>query len=1173
MAFGEEIGNAYIEVHADSRPFRRELKRDARRAGREAGSELGAGMSRGVDDELDDTFSRIGARTRASMTRAGFRAGEGFGEQMKLGVEKRLRNWNINLADSLITGDFSKVAGEFEDLDTALERIDRRLLSLRKGGRLTSDEFRDARRSLEAWGSAIRSGRVTEELDAAHVAAKKLNEEMNKRESRIATREFRSELQALTRDLKSSEAAYEDSHRVALRMNDAMRKGAEARVKANQDVTRTIDLMNDAHRRFSADAIEDRRQYFSEEIDGWLKSREASASFARSTGAGMRALERHFRKNPVVGDHMIDVEAWNRALARVERDTDVVIRRVGRNSNRGLLGSFRGARNNFLNAVGIFGGAIESTVGRGMSKVFDTFGSGLTTLGSKMTDFAGNSGPIGILGRGFESLGDKVSGIGKGGLDGLVVQLGVFVATMVGVMAFIGPLVAGLSGLIAIFTALAVTIGGAVLGAIGSLLPILAALVAVAGTAVVGVMGMTDAMKDMLKPLQEWFDTVKTMVAGRLFSNLEGQVSGLVGFLNSAVTPALEISADALRNFIDGFVTMVNSPAIQDSMRIFRSNLPTILENLGRIFNAVFGSIVGIVSAAGPVVANFLESIAGIAEGFSTWANSSKGREEIRTFFEKAATAAETLFGIIGQIGGILGTLFEEGSGTGQKFLDTIEDLLTAFNTWLGSEEGRAELASWFQFAEDLASKLWEVMQKLGELWDKLDTPENRMVFLVLIGLVGNLIDVLGWFAEKGQDVIQFFQDVKGAIGLVGPAFERFQRWVDDLLDIDWSAVGNTVTQPFEDAWTWLSQWFTDTKEDVARWFNDLFDIDWSAVGATILSGIQDVFDGIGNPFESWSETFTDTFGLLPGLVTSSLTTLPTAIVSPFSLGFSLVSAVLSAAGVNIPAMIAGLPRTIGGLLSSLPGIVSSAFSMAFALARGAVTSGISSVSSFIAALPGRIGALLGGLPGVLASAFSRAFQMAQAAVTGGISTLIALVGSIPSRAAGALGNIGNILYSRGQQLVQGLINGMLSVIPNIASTLASAISSIRLPAIKAPSITMPTIPDIAGLLPWNASGSIVNGAQMVGVGEAGPEAIVPLYRPLSQVDPSVRALSAFAQGLSPASPAAAATESGPLDLSDSTIQRLAQVVLQAAATITASMMAQKQRSDAAVPQTRPRSY
>ena len=45
------------------------------------------------------------------------------------------------------------------------------------------------------------------------------------------------------------------------------------------------------------------------------------------------------------------------------------------------------------------------------------------------------------------------------------------------------------------------------------------------------------------------------------------------------------------------------------------------------------------------------------------------------------------------------------------------------------------------------------------------------------------------------------------------------------------------------------------------------------------------------------------------------------------------------------------------------------------------------------------------------------------------------------------------------------------------------------------------------------ASGALLYGPTRILAGEAGPEAIVPLHRPLSQVDPSVRALSAFAQG------------------------------------------------------------
>lgn len=48
------------------------------------------------------------------------------------------------------------------------------------------------------------------------------------------------------------------------------------------------------------------------------------------------------------------------------------------------------------------------------------------------------------------------------------------------------------------------------------------------------------------------------------------------------------------------------------------------------------------------------------------------------------------------------------------------------------------------------------------------------------------------------------------------------------------------------------------------------------------------------------------------------------------------------------------------------------------------------------------------------------------------------------------------------------------------------------------------------------AAGGVFVGAQQRIIGEAGPEAVVPLARPLSMVDPAVRELSAIAQGLKP---------------------------------------------------------
>lgn len=80
------------------------------------------------------------------------------------------------------------------------------------------------------------------------------------------------------------------------------------------------------------------------------------------------------------------------------------------------------------------------------------------------------------------------------------------------------------------------------------------------------------------------------------------------------------------------------------------------------------------------------------------------------------------------------------------------------------------------------------------------------------------------------------------------------------------------------------------------------------------------------------------------------------------------------------------------------------------------------------------------------------------------------------------------------------------------ADALAAALGNI-----KSKTVTIKTNYTATGKAPKTAIGGIFNGAQTRIIGEAGPEAVVPLDRPLSAVDPSVRWLSAIAQGLKPA--------------------------------------------------------
>lgn len=147
------------------------------------------------------------------------------------------------------------------------------------------------------------------------------------------------------------------------------------------------------------------------------------------------------------------------------------------------------------------------------------------------------------------------------------------------------------------------------------------------------------------------------------------------------------------------------------------------------------------------------------------------------------------------------------------------------------------------------------------------------------------------------------------------------------------------------------------------------------------------------------------------------------------------------------------------------------------------------------------LGRLINRIPGVpnMKDAFATAKQT--------ISDILGFLASLISRLPGVkeIPNPFKTAYDAAKALL-GVINDILDKISNIHIPGAGGFG-------KAGGL-------LDGLNPFTASGGVFEGARGLGVtrriGEAGPEAVVPLDRPLSMVDPSVRFLSALAQGMVP---------------------------------------------------------
>ncbi|MEV5944424.1 phage tail tape measure protein [Streptomyces sp. NPDC051994] len=99
---------------------------------------------------------------------------------------------------------------------------------------------------------------------------------------------------------------------------------------------------------------------------------------------------------------------------------------------------------------------------------------------------------------------------------------------------------------------------------------------------------------------------------------------------------------------------------------------------------------------------------------------------------------------------------------------------------------------------------------------------------------------------------------------------------------------------------------------------------------------------------------------------------------------------------------------------------------------------------AWVTALPSRILAGLESLGRLLWSWATSAFNQAKNAAVSVGSSLLSWVSGIPGRILSALGDLGGLLYNAGSKLIQGLINGVKSMIGSIGDAIGSVASTVR---------------------------------------------------------------------------------------------------------------------------------
>lgn len=925
-------------------------------------------------------------------------------------------------------------------------------------------EIRDKETELTEWrlanfGSYLQ--RATEELEREEAKRARITEQAEAERMRNTEREARERERLERRETEARRAAEIDRLRVF----------AEASRERLRIMEREYEQLNAMYRnsadRTTRDMLAARRERIAEMRKEVRDAEDAWDNYEDTYVSRERRITRALRRE--VEDRTRINADYERGMNRMSRALFIIAPGVGRAFGRG-------SRNDLVNFFGAFVENATKLVGvlsdlpqmaLNLSKRFGVFFSSMKN-GAGFTQSLSNA-----FGRFALSLPAMAAGI----------------AVVVGVL---GTLTALLSSLIGVVVALANVISFALVGSLaalaGTLLPVAAGI----GVLIAGVVSLSDeqkkALQTAIKPFTNGLKEIgKAAARGLLDAENNGErlkttIKNMTTALKtSGLKNLVEEIGNAIGNVGLGWSEALKSPGFKAWNEAMAKTLPGQVEKLGKITQNVVEGLGGTFLAMQPLVDRFLTWLEKITDEWSEFANSVEGQEKMISFFDRAGDSARELGGFLKELGGLFKDLLfsAEGNDAGVSIFNDMEGAIKRFREYIKGDN----LQQWFKDAKDTAETFGRVLKDIAKILDTLDSPGFRNFARL----------VLKVFEEGFESVNNFLKPITDLVEML-----------DRLVHLDFGGAGEALG-------AFLASIGTLILDVVTLGFADEIIEAFKGLGWDSISGF---FAGMGEFFANAYEWVSEQVSKLVGIFKQLL-----GIQSPSTVFMQIGRDVVLGLALGIGEGIVSLLGMVGEFVGQLAGVFVDIFTKTFETITD-------NALAFVEWITDKIGSGFDFLIGK-AQAVANFFLGPLSSAWGTIKTKASELGSwISSKLSSAFSGLWTAAdkvagFFRGAftKAIDGIIGTFGKLRDSVGwviDKLGSLANLIRKPfKIK---IDMPNIAGrIAGaLVPKMASGALVSGPTHALIGEAGPEAVVPLDRPLSQVDPAVRWLSAIAQGLTP---------------------------------------------------------
>lgn len=267
-------------------------------------------------------------------------------------------------------------------------------------------------------------------------------------------------------------------------------------------------------------------------------------------------------------------------------------------------------------------------------------------------------------------------------------------------------------------------------------------------------------------------------------------------------------------------------------------------------------------------------------------------------------------------------------------------------------------------------------------------------------------------------------------------------------------------------------------------------------IGAVILviKNWGAITDAVGAAIGAAVQWIVDKFNAAVGAVTGAVRAIGNAIRSGFNAVVNFITSMMARIGNAILSGFERAKAAITAAMAAIRNIISGAASAVI----GVVSGFIGRVVGFYASLPGKAVGALRSLGSSLRGVFSGAFSAVSSFITERINNIITNFQSIPTK----ITDLGSKMLEAGKSIIGKVFEGIRSaasgaggLVADIGRAIKDAINS----ALHLPfkiGFNPPGPGSFEFTIPAFAKGGIVDKAIFAVLGEAGPEAVIPLTKP-----------------------------------------------------------------------------